>query len=162
MNQNDATTGSRSCRFCGNSLTTTFVDLGMSPLCQTHVDATHLGHREIFYPLHAYVCDRCFLVQLGEFATPEEIFTEITQDYQRVFGPHLISIILYGSGAGEDYLPGKSDLNFLITLTDQGIERLDLAIETVARWRKRNVAIPFFMTRSWNSRSEKAAPSLAW
>jgi SAM-dependent methyltransferase len=76
MNQNDATTGSRSCRFCGNSLTATFVDLGMSPLCQTHVDAAHLGHREIFYPLHAYVCDRCFLVQLGEFATPEEIFTE--------------------------------------------------------------------------------------
>ena len=76
MNQDGNTTASRGCRFCGKSLTTTFVDLGMSPLCQTHVDAAHLGDREIFYPLHAYVCDQCFLVQLGEFATPEEIFTE--------------------------------------------------------------------------------------
>jgi hypothetical protein len=80
---------------------------------------------------------------------PEEIFAGITGDYQRIFGPDLVSIILYGSGAGEDYVPGKSDLNFLITLTDQGIERLDRAVETVARWRKRNVAIPFFMTRSY-------------
>jgi SAM-dependent methyltransferase len=48
----------------------------MSPLCQTHVDPAHLGDREVYYPLHAHVCDQCFLVQLGEFATPEQIFTE--------------------------------------------------------------------------------------
>jgi hypothetical protein len=89
---------------------------------------------------------------------PEEIFAEITQDYQKVFGPHLLSIILYGSGAGEDYLPGKSDLNLLITLTDQGIERLDLAIETVARWRKRAVALPLFMTKSYLVGSLDAYP----
>ena len=80
---------------------------------------------------------------------PEEIFPEITQDYQRIYGAHLLSLILYGSGAGEDYVPGKSDLNFLITVTDPCIERLDLAVETVARWRKRNVAIPLFVTRSF-------------
>jgi hypothetical protein len=89
---------------------------------------------------------------------PEEIFTEITGDYQRIFGAHLVSIILYGSGAGEDYIPGKSDLNFLITLTDPGIERLDLALETVARWRKRNVAIPLFMTRANLTGSQDAYP----
>lgn len=76
MNQNGSATRNRACRFCGKSLVTTFVDLGMSPLCQTHVEAWQLGDREIFYPLHAYVCNHCFLVQLGEFATPEEIFTE--------------------------------------------------------------------------------------
>jgi len=79
---------------------------------------------------------------------PAEIFAEITGDYRRIFGTELISIILYGSGAGEDYLPGKSDLNFLITLTDSGIEKLDAALATVARWRKRTVAIPLFMTRA--------------
>jgi hypothetical protein len=31
---------------------------------------------EPFYPLHAYVCGRCFLVQLQEFVSPGEIFTE--------------------------------------------------------------------------------------
>lgn len=79
---------------------------------------------------------------------PEEIFEEIVGEYQNIFGAHLLSIILFGSGAGEDYIPGKSDINFLITLTDQGIDRLDHALETVARWRKRNVAIPLFMTRT--------------
>ena len=89
---------------------------------------------------------------------PEEIFTEITEDYQQIFGVHLLSIILYGSGAGEDYIPGKSDLNFLITLTDQGVERLDRSLETVARWRKRNVAIPLFMTRSYLQGSQDSYP----
>jgi len=89
---------------------------------------------------------------------PQEIFGEITEDYRRIFGPHVLSIILYGSGAGEDYVPGKSDLNFLITLTDQGIERLDLALQTVSRWRKRMVAIPLFMTRPHLQASLDAYP----
>jgi hypothetical protein len=79
---------------------------------------------------------------------PAEIFAQLTDDYRRIFGAELISIILYGSGAGEDYLPGKSDLNFLITLADSGIERLDSVLTTVARWRKRTVATPLFMTRA--------------
>jgi hypothetical protein len=89
---------------------------------------------------------------------PEEIFEEITGEYQKIFGEHLISIILFGSGAGEDYLPGKSDINFMITLTDQGIDRLDRALETVARWRKRNVAIPLFMTRTYLEGSRDVYP----
>ena len=64
------------CRFCGNSLNHTFVDLGMSPLCQTHITPEQLNHMEPFYPLHAYVCERCFLVQLEEFVAPGEIFSE--------------------------------------------------------------------------------------
>jgi hypothetical protein len=65
-----------SCRFCGHSLRHTFVDLGMSPLCQTHVSPQQLNQAEAFYPLHAYVCERCFLVQLEEFVSPGEIFSE--------------------------------------------------------------------------------------
>jgi len=64
------------CRFCGTALRHTFVDLGMSPLCQTHIAADQLDEMEPFYPLHAYVCDRCFLVQLREFVAPQNIFTE--------------------------------------------------------------------------------------
>ncbi|MEZ4727774.1 MAG: class I SAM-dependent methyltransferase [Caldilineaceae bacterium] len=64
------------CRFCGNSLQHTFVDLGMSPLCESYVSAEDLNHMEPFYPLHVYVCDQCFLVQLEEFVSPEHIFTE--------------------------------------------------------------------------------------
>jgi hypothetical protein len=55
-------------------LQTTFVDLGMSPLCQTHIEPDQLNHSEVFYPLHAYVCKNCFLVQLEEYVTPQQIF----------------------------------------------------------------------------------------
>jgi hypothetical protein len=89
---------------------------------------------------------------------PEDIFPEIICDYRKIFGEELISIILYGSGAGEDYVAGKSDLNFLITLTDRGIEDLDRVLETVGRWRKRNVAIPLFMTREYLTGSQDAYP----
>ena len=66
----------RPCRFCGHPLQHTFVDLGMSPLCQTHITREQLGAMEPYYPLHAYVCDRCYLVQLEEFVAPERLFTE--------------------------------------------------------------------------------------
>jgi 2-polyprenyl-3-methyl-5-hydroxy-6-metoxy-1,4-benzoquinol methylase len=64
------------CLFCGAALRHTFVDLGMSPLCESYVSKEHLDHMEPFYPLHVYVCDRCFLVQLREYVSPEQIFTE--------------------------------------------------------------------------------------
>jgi 2-polyprenyl-3-methyl-5-hydroxy-6-metoxy-1,4-benzoquinol methylase len=64
------------CRFCNHSLTRVFVDLGMSPLCQTHITAEQLNCAESFYPLRAYVCDACLLVQLEEFVAPADIFSE--------------------------------------------------------------------------------------
>src|SRR5579872_6520438 len=64
------------CRLCGENSRRTFVDLGMSPLCESYVPAERLNHMEPFYPLHAFVCENCFLVQLGEYVTPEHIFSE--------------------------------------------------------------------------------------
>ncbi len=66
----------RGCMFCGATLRHTFVDLGMSPLCESYVPREKLNHMEPFYPLHVHVCDQCFLVQLEEYVSPEEIFTE--------------------------------------------------------------------------------------
>ena len=65
-----------SCRFCGRGLQHTLVDLGMSPLCESYVSAERVHDMEPFYPLHVYVCDECYLVQLEEFVPVEEIFTE--------------------------------------------------------------------------------------
>jgi hypothetical protein len=64
------------CRFCGQSLRHTFVDLGMQPLANSYVDASRAEAMEKFYPLHARVCEACFLVQVPELATPEEIFSD--------------------------------------------------------------------------------------
>jgi SAM-dependent methyltransferase len=62
--------------FCRAPLRHTFVDLGMSPLCESYVAEEHLNRMEPFYPLHVHVCERCFLVQLEEYVSPTEIFTE--------------------------------------------------------------------------------------
>ena len=64
------------CRFCGSALSATFVDLGMSPLCESFLSSDQLIQMEPFYPLKVTVCGKCFLVQLPEFVSREHIFTE--------------------------------------------------------------------------------------
>jgi len=64
------------CRFCGTALRHTFVDLGMSPLCESYLAAEQLNQMEPFYPLQVFVCQKCFLVQLQEYVSAESIFTE--------------------------------------------------------------------------------------
>jgi SAM-dependent methyltransferase len=64
------------CRCCGTTLQHTVVDLGMSPLCESYVSAERLNAVERFYPLHVWVCGECFLVQVEEYVTGEEIFTD--------------------------------------------------------------------------------------
>jgi SAM-dependent methyltransferase len=69
-------TGAPACRFCGEALRTTFADLGMSPLSNAYLSAAALRAMEPFYPLHAYVCSSCWLVQVEAFQTPQEIFAD--------------------------------------------------------------------------------------
>src|SRR5262245_22684139 len=64
------------CRHCATPLRHTFVDLGMSPLCESYLRADQLNSMEPFYPLHVFVCEQCYLVQLEEYVSPAEIFTE--------------------------------------------------------------------------------------
>ena len=62
------------CRFCRAPLTRTFADLGTSPLCQEHVTPERFALGEVFYPLHARVCESCLLVQVDDVVPPDEIF----------------------------------------------------------------------------------------
>ncbi|HET6328428.1 MAG TPA: class I SAM-dependent methyltransferase [Planctomycetaceae bacterium] len=64
------------CRFCGAVLRSTFVDLGMSPLCESYLSREQLNQMEPFYPLHVYVCGECFLTQLEAYVSAEHIFSE--------------------------------------------------------------------------------------
>jgi SAM-dependent methyltransferase len=64
------------CRFCGDPLRLTVIDLGMSPLCERFLDANEIRQMEPFYPLQVFACGRCYLVQLEAFVSPEEIFSE--------------------------------------------------------------------------------------
>jgi SAM-dependent methyltransferase len=69
-------TTTMACRFCRANLKKTFVDLGMSPLCETYPSADDLNQGEVYYPLRVYVCEKCFLVQLEEYEKPENIFSD--------------------------------------------------------------------------------------
>jgi C-methyltransferase C-terminal domain/Putative zinc binding domain/Methyltransferase domain len=70
------TVEAKACRFCGTGLQRTFVDLGLSPLCETYPSAADLNCGETYYPLHVYVCEKCWLVQLEEYESPEQIFSD--------------------------------------------------------------------------------------
>jgi len=65
-----------SCRHCGAALSRSFCDLGMSPLANSYISPAQLSLAESYYPLHAFVCSDCYLVQLQEFESPQHIFSD--------------------------------------------------------------------------------------
>ena len=64
------------CRFCGNVLRVSVADLGMSPVSNDNIKPEKLRSMEPFYPLHAYVCEHCWLVQLQQFQAADDIFSD--------------------------------------------------------------------------------------
>ena len=89
---------------------------------------------------------------------PEEIFSGIVDDYRQLFGNDLISVILYGSAASGDYIAGKSDINFMVVVSEKGIDSLDQAFDVIAKWKKRGVATPLFLTEEYVRTSLDAFP----
>jgi predicted nucleotidyltransferase len=81
--------------------------------------------------------------------TPQEVFPEIAEDLKKMYGGELQSITLYGSGARGDYVPGKSDLNFLVILTENSARDLEKVVPMIPKWKKRAVATPLFMTKAF-------------
>ncbi|UCE18642.1 MAG: nucleotidyltransferase domain-containing protein [Gemmatimonadota bacterium] len=80
---------------------------------------------------------------------PEEIFSEFCDDLKRAFGNNLVSVILFGSGARGEYIPKKSDLNFLIVVKDNSPSELIAYRKCLPKWRKRNVSTPLFLTEGY-------------
>jgi len=76
LQQVDAQTTTATCRFCGAGLHRTFVDLGMSPLCETYPSVADLNRGEVYYPLHVYICEKCWLVQLEQYESAANIFSD--------------------------------------------------------------------------------------
>jgi SAM-dependent methyltransferase len=64
------------CRLCGEDLRHVFVDLGMSPLCESFVDEEALDWGELTFPLRVMACEFCLLVQLKAYVNPDEIFSD--------------------------------------------------------------------------------------
>src|SRR6201994_4129718 len=64
------------CRLCGADLTRSFVDLGMSPLCESYIPAESIDAPELVYPLNVLLCEECLLVQLPAYVSGEHIFSD--------------------------------------------------------------------------------------
>jgi SAM-dependent methyltransferase len=97
-----------SCRFCGAVLEQSFADLGTSPLANAFLDEDDLAKPEVFYPLHAYVCGSCLLVQLAEYEPPERIFADYAYfssysdswlDHAKQYAEHAVARFGLGSGS---------------------------------------------------------------
>ena len=80
---------------------------------------------------------------------PQDVFVDLTEDYRQVFGKDLVSLILYGSAASGHYVKGKSDINLLVVLTKEGINRLEDSLAIVKQWKKNRVAVPLVMTKAF-------------
>ena len=64
------------CRNCNEDLQNIFADLGTQPICETYLTKNEINQKEIFYPLHVYVCKKCLLVQLADSVSPDDLFRE--------------------------------------------------------------------------------------
>ncbi len=96
------------CRFCSTPLRHTVVDLGMSPLCESYLSVDQLNQMEPFYPLHVYVCGNCYLVQLQEYVSGEEIFSDYAYfssysdswlDHAKRYAEGMIDYLQLGAGS---------------------------------------------------------------
>ncbi|MBW3565833.1 MAG: class I SAM-dependent methyltransferase [Acidobacteria bacterium] len=109
------------CRFCAARLTTVFVDLGSSPLSNAFLEESMLGQAESHFPLVAYVCDHCLLVQLPEAVSPVEIFSDYAYyssysdtwlDHAKVFAEE--SIEKFGLGPQSQVIEIASNDGYLL------------------------------------------------
>jgi len=69
-------TPEKSCRHCGAPLSTVFADLGATPVSNDYLSEAKRHSAEPYYPLRAYVCSDCRLVQLEDFRRADDLFRE--------------------------------------------------------------------------------------
>jgi SAM-dependent methyltransferase len=148
--------GLPSCRFCSAPLRHTFVDLGMSPLCESYVPPDRFGAMEPFYPLPVRVCAQCLLVQLEELVSPEEIFTEYAyfSSYSDSWVAHARDYVesmveRFGLGADSQVVELASNDGYLLQhLVERGIPALGVEpaanVAEAARERGIETVVEFF------------------
>ncbi len=88
----------------------------------------------------------------------KEVIKDFTADINKLFAKEAEAIILFGSAATEEYIPKKSDVNFLVCLSEKGIEKIDIAEKKVKDWQKKNISLPLFLTKSYIQASLDSFP----
>jgi len=122
------------CRFCGAPLSQVFVDLGAQPLANSYLEPEDLRKAETFLPLCAYVCGKCFLVQLPEEERPEAIFSDYayfssySESWLRHAEAYAAAMVeRFGLGAGHRVIEVASNDGYLLRwFAERGIPVLGI------------------------------------
>ncbi|MFC1724865.1 hypothetical protein ACFL4T_04495 [candidate division KSB1 bacterium] len=89
---------------------------------------------------------------------PEEIFDDFVSDVKDIFSDHLISVLVTGSVAKGEYVPKKSDINFIIILSEEGMKKIPEYLDTSKKWYKAGVSIPLFLYKEYIESSLDSFP----
>ncbi|MFH1943516.1 MAG: nucleotidyltransferase domain-containing protein [bacterium] len=89
---------------------------------------------------------------------PEAIFGQFAGEVEGIFGKEVVSVIVFGSAVTDEYVPKRSDINFLVVLTQEGIDGIHKIHRIVSRWEKRRISLPLFVTKSYIEASLDSFP----
>lgn len=162
------------CQYCDAALTTTLVDLGLSPLSNSYVPIEKAAQPDNMYPLHARVCDNCFLVQVDDVVPADEIFNQDYAYFSSFSKSWLDHCQAFASSSSDRFSLGKDSLVVEIASNDgyllqyfleRGIQVLGVepsaSVAKVAQAKGIDTRIEFFGKRtSEQMRAEGIVPDL--
>jgi len=95
---------------------------------------------------------------MSKIDKPLELATQAAQEYKGCYGDALLSVTVYGSAAGDDFDPERSDINLLVVLDNVTLEAIEKSTAIQDKWLKRRVARPVFMDHAYMNRSLDSFP----
>jgi len=88
----------------------------------------------------------------------EKVLEQFTKEIKGLFGKETISVIVFGSAVTEEFDPRKSDVNFLVVLSEKGIKQIGKAFSSISKWEKRRITLPLFVTSKYIQASLDSFP----
>jgi len=88
----------------------------------------------------------------------EGAVAQIGQQVRQVFGTDLVSVVLYGSAAGDDFVAGRSDLNLAIVLERLTFQHLKALHRHLPKWHALGAATPLLLDRRFLDRGRDVFP----
>jgi len=90
--------------------------------------------------------------------SPDEIFSAYLSDWHTIYAEQLESVLFYGGSARGEYVPGASNIEFLIVLSEPALRNLRPAVLLSEKWRARAQVLPLVVTRAYIARSLDSFP----
>jgi hypothetical protein len=95
---------------------------------------------------------------MSTISDPIALAREAAQQYHGCYGDDLVSLVVYGSAAGEEFNQKFSDINLLIVLKNMTLMTLEKSQQIQDRWQKKRFSRPLFMDPEYIARSLDTFP----